>query len=82
MIRTQIQLTEVQAETMKRLAIRQRTSMAALIRQAIDQMLYHGPDKERQADFAKALNAAGKFHSGQHDLSVNHNQYLSEAFKS
>ena len=69
-------------ETLKRMAIRQQISMAALIRQAIDQMLYHGPDKERQANFAKALNAAGKFHSGQHDLSVNHDQYLSEAFKS
>jgi predicted DNA-binding ribbon-helix-helix protein len=82
MIRTQIQLTEVQAENLKRLAIRQQISMAALIRQAIDQMFHPGLDKERQANFAKALNAAGKFHSGQHDLSVNHDQYLSEAFKS
>lgn len=69
MIRTQIQLTEVQAVTLKRMAIRQQISMAALIRQAIDQMFHPGQDKERQANLAMALNAAGKFHSGQQDLS-------------
>lgn len=69
-------------ETLKKMAMRQRVSMAALIRQAIDQVFHPGPDKERQANLAKALNAAGKFHSGLHDLSVSHDQYLSEAFKS
>lgn len=82
MVRTQVQLTEAQAETLKRMAMRQRVSMAALIRQAIDQAFHLGPDKERHDNLAKAINAAGKFNSGLQDLSVNHDQYLSEAFKS
>ena len=82
MVRTQIQLTEAQAAILKRMAARQRKPIAALIREAIDQMMDSGASSDRQARLEKARAAAGKFGSGSHDLSANHDRYLTEAFNS
>ncbi|MBI5186809.1 MAG: ribbon-helix-helix protein, CopG family [Nitrospinae bacterium] len=79
MVRTQIQLTEKQAAAIKNLAKKKHTSMAELIRRSIDNMARMGVvDEERRQ---RAMEAAGKFHSGVSDLSGKHDKYLIEAFK-
>ena len=81
MVRTQIQLPEPQVASLKRLSALQHTSMAELIRRAVD--LYTSTPEinaiiERKK---RALAAAGRFHSGLSDVSARHDEYLAEAFK-
>lgn len=80
MVRTQIQLTEDQAETLKRLAAARQLSVAELIRQAVDTLLKSttmvGLDERRR----RALAAAGRFGSGLHNLAEDHDAYLAEDF--
>ena len=80
MVRTQIQLTESQATSLKRMAARQHVSMAELIRRAIDSIAVTGDTADSEERRKTALAAAGKFHSGQRDLSKKHDKYLAEAF--
>ena len=81
MVRTQIQLPEAQVAMLKKLAALQHTSMAELIRRAID-LFAASPEAgtivERKQ---RAMAAVGRFHSGQSDVSVRHDDYLAEAFK-
>lgn len=79
MIRTQIQLTQQQAAAIKNLAKKKHVSMAEIIRHSVDSMVKTGSiDEERRT---KAIEAAGKFHSGVSDIAVKHDKYLAEAFK-
>jgi predicted DNA-binding protein len=82
MVRTQIQLTEVQVTMLKEVALRQKRSMAQIIREAIDHMADTGELEDREKRRKRALNAAGRFHSGLKNLSENHDQYLSTIYKS
>ncbi len=78
MVRTQIQLTEAQAERLRRLAAERRVSMAALIREAVDRSLV---EDDRTARIERALAVVGKFSSsGPTDVAENHDHYLAEAF--
>lgn len=78
MIRTQIQLTEKQANVIKKMAKVKHVSMAELIRQSIDNMAKMGTvDEERRK---RAIEAVGRFHSGVADISAKHDKYLAEAF--
>lgn len=81
MVRTQIQLTESQVQHLKQLAAEQNTSMAEIIRRSIDEYLHknHGVDERQRIARAKAI--AGRFHSGQGDISIKHDEYLGEIFK-
>jgi hypothetical protein len=78
MVRTQIQLTETQAQSLKRLAHRHGLSMAELIRRGVDRVLTSGlstpPDRKKR----KALAASGRFRSGRQDVSIHHDRYLAE----
>jgi Arc/MetJ-type ribon-helix-helix transcriptional regulator len=80
MIRTEIRLTEQQANALKDLAARRKISVSELVRQAVENMLRPagGPTPEERKQ--RALAAVGRFHSGQTDLSTNHDQYLADAF--
>jgi hypothetical protein len=81
MVRTQIQLAEQQVTILKQLAALQHTSMAELIRRAVD-MFTASPDMGNiQACRQRALAAAGQFHSGRSDLSAKHDDYLAEAYQ-
>lgn len=79
MIRTQVQLTAKQVERIKAIAAIKRQSMAEVVREAIDAMLegdnVPDPGERRQ----RALALAGKY-QGKEDLSVRHDDYLSEDF--
>jgi hypothetical protein len=80
MIRTQISLTNEQAERLRRLARRRRTSMAALIREAVDAVHPADDTDSLEARWERALAAMGGFHSGLPDLARNHDKYLAEAW--
>lgn len=81
MVRTQIQLTENQIDSLRRLSANSGRSISELIREAVELCLR----KQGAADFEertkRALGVTGKFSSGTHDVSAHHDDYLAEAFK-
>lgn len=77
MERTQISLTARQARELRRLARARGTSMAALIREAVDRT-YGGADEE--ARWRRALDAIGGFRSDRSDVSERHDDALTDAF--
>ncbi len=79
MIRTQIQLTEKQAQSLKATAAKRGVSMAGLIRQSIDQLLERTGEPTAKELRRKAAAAAGRFRSGHRDISIRHDDYLADA---
>jgi len=79
MERTQISLTASQAARLRRLARVRRTSMARLIRDAVDRV-YGAPDEIAPDPWARALGGIGGFHSGRADTSVEHDRDLADVF--
>ena len=78
MIRTQVQLSEQQAEKLKRIATRRGVSMAEVIREAVDRL----PDRDDPAErWARARSVLGTFHDveGRTDVSVRHDEYLADS---
>ncbi|MEA3308123.1 MAG: ribbon-helix-helix domain-containing protein [Chloroflexota bacterium] len=84
MIRTQIQLTEVQSRGVRKLAQREGISMAEVMRRAINHWLRTYGDasisEKRQRAVAVVRELDGIFHSGHSDISVNHDAYLAETY--
>jgi len=80
MVRTQIQLTEGQAKTLKRLAKQQQRSVADLIRQSIDLYLAQRGELPLDERYERALAMSGKYRSDAADLGRNHDRYLAEAY--
>lgn len=79
-MRTIVQLTEDQAVALKRLARQRSTSVAAIVREAVDEVL------ERDADgpgerVKRARALAGSMNSGLGDLAENHDAYLADALR-
>lgn len=81
MVRTQIQLTEAQADALRRRSRRENVSIAELIRKAIDVFTRAEPPSEQELR-ARATRAAGRFASGVHDTSRRHDEALVDAFRS
>ena len=83
MVRTQIQLTEKEAKEVKRIARTRLTSVAEIIREAVNNVIRSGAGVAADAEDQRrrALNAVGKFSSGKRDISRKHDKYLSEAFR-
>ena len=81
MIRTQIQLTEEQLESLRGLSASSGRSIADLIREAVEMRLRKRGAADVVERTKRALAVAGKFSSGAHDVSVHHDAYLAEAFK-
>lgn len=81
MFRTQIQLTEHQAEQLRLLAARRKVSRAKLVREAVESWLstHYGVSPEERKQ--RAMAAVGKFASGRHDVSEQHDRYLDEAYR-
>jgi hypothetical protein len=80
MVRTQVQLTETQAQLLKQFAVQEDHSIAELIRQAIDLWLANkmkAPNLEEKRRRAQLVPS--HFRSGLPDLAVNHDYYLAEA---
>ncbi len=70
-------MTDAQAEGLRRLAELRRRSQAALMRDALDDLIADG-DRGRRIE--RARQAAGAFHSGSADTSVEHDAAVTEAF--
>lgn len=81
MVRTQIQLTEAQAKAVKRAALEEGTSVAEVIRRAVERMAEARPRMSAQERVRRAIEIAGKFRSGKKDVSRKHDQYLAEAYE-
>jgi hypothetical protein len=81
MIRTQIQLTETQARTLKKVAMDKGTSVAEVIRRAVDNMVQRSPKVSSEERIKRALEIVGKFRSGRGDVSQKHDEYLAEAYE-
>jgi hypothetical protein len=82
MIRTQVQLTEKQVRELKRIAAARGTSLAEVVRDAVDGAIRAGGvavDREEMVN--RALSIVGRFRSGIRDTSVGHDKYLGEAFR-
>lgn len=75
-IRTQISLTEAQMERLRREARRRHTSIAAIIRDAVDATVTE--DSDRLTRQRRAFGLAGAFSSGLSDTSERHDEVLSE----
>jgi len=76
MVRTQIQLTEEQAEKLKRLAAQRGVSMAAVLREAVDGL----PAGDDEARWERALSVIGIASGDGANVSEEHDRYLEEAF--
>jgi hypothetical protein len=78
MIRTQVQLTESQAESLKLESARTGLSVAEIIRRALEQTVspVGASDEERRQ---RAIAAVGRFHGGGANLSEDHDDYFVEA---
>lgn len=77
MVRTIIQLTEVQSKALKERAREQGVSASELVRQGVDMVL---GTRIGDAEMRRRAKAAVGFISDVPDLSVNHDKYLAEAY--
>lgn len=80
MVRTQIQLTEQQAASLRALSSERHQPVAELIRMSIDSFLQKEKGLSLERRVARAKSAAGRFASSATDVSANHDQYLAAAF--
>ena len=80
MVRTQIQFTECQMQTLRRLSASTGKSIAHLTRDALDAYLEHRVGVGANSKIERAISVAGRFASGLHDISADHDRYLAEAF--
>ncbi len=81
MVQTQVQLTEEQTRVLDELARARKSSVAALIRQGVDQLIRQSGRADEAERRQHAMAAAGRFHSGLSNGSVEHDQYLAEAYR-
>ena len=81
MIRTQIYLTEEQAQALRAMALARRVSVAELIRQGVDLLILQSGGIDLAERRRRAIAAAGRFHSGQSTVSTEHDRHLVEAYQ-
>ncbi|MDY7076127.1 MAG: ribbon-helix-helix protein, CopG family [Chloroflexota bacterium] len=81
MIRTQVQLTEAQAQALKDLAAARQSSVAALIRQSVDYLIRQSGHIDVAERRRRAIAAAGRFRSGQANISTEHDRHLAGAYQ-
>lgn len=80
MVRTQIQLTDEQARTLKRIAAERHRSMADLIREGVDRLLADEPQTSSRGERMRQASAwFGRFRSGTGDLAARHDQHFADA---
>ena len=76
----QIQFTDEQARTLKRVAAEREISIAAITREAVDRLLIENGDATSSESRARILEMMGKFRSDRTDVAENHDRYLEEAY--
>lgn len=78
MVRTQVQLTEKQFQALKRVAAREKVSMAEIIRRALDRVVEAESMPDRDEVKRRAIAAIGSCRSGVPDLAECHDEYWAE----
>lgn len=78
MVQAHVELSESQAEGLKRLAERWNTSIPDAIRRAVDRTLASEGVRDPAEIRRRAAAAVGAFNSGGSDLSETHDAYLAE----
>ena len=81
MIRTQIQITEEQGRALRAQAAQENVSVAEIVRRALDAFVRSERPLLRERR-ERALQAAGRFASGESKTSTRHDEALAEAFRS
>jgi len=71
-----VQLTADQADALKRVARERNVSMAEVLRALVDQHLLPAPTDDRRQ---RAIDAIGRYRSGRHDVSEEHDRELGGA---
>lgn len=79
-MRTQIQLTDAQAQSLKELAASEGKSMAELVRDGVDTLLRARGTVNREALKARSIAVLGRFKSTTRDLGSKHDDHLGDAF--
>jgi len=79
MVRTQIQLSEDEVASVKRLARERSVSMAAVIRDAVDQYVSRESGASLDERWQRSLAAVGGLRSGRSDLSQTHDDEFAAA---
>jgi hypothetical protein len=79
MVRTQIQLTEGQAQKLKRLAALRGVSMAELVREGVGLVLETASASAPGDKMRRAMRAFGVARSGTNDLATRHDEAFAEA---
>jgi predicted DNA-binding protein len=81
MIRTQIQLTEAQAERLRRRSLETGRSVAALIREAVDASLAESDIEARWERAIRAVESGSEGYDADdaRDVARNHDRYLVDA---
>lgn len=78
MVRTQIQLTQEQAEGLRRLASARGVSMAELVREAVEHIL---EANRRALLWERALSVVGKYADpAGESVAEDHDRYLDDAY--
>ena len=80
MVRTQIQLTEAQAQELKSISKIENVSIAELIRRSVDYYLEKRCEPSWEERKKNAMDVIGKYASGFTDTSINHDKYLDEIY--
>lgn len=80
MVRTQVQLTEKQAESLRKRAAEEDVSQAEIVRRGIELYLQESGVVGEEERRERALRALGRFHSGKRDVGERHDRYLAEAY--
>lgn len=75
MMRTQIQFEEETYKALQSAAKELKSSISEVVRQSVK---HHLKAATTASNWKRALAAAGHFHSGHKDISVNHDLYLSD----
>ncbi len=76
MVRTQVQLTEEQAQRLKALAQEEGVSLAELVRRAVEGYLQEKGNGSFSERAERALAVVGRFASGLTDVGQEHDRYL------
>ena len=80
MVRTQIQLTESQAEILRQMSVARDQSVAELIRMGVDLLVKQEGGSNSADRLERARLAVGRFASGSPDGSREHDRHLADAF--
>ena len=80
MVRMQIQFTEAEVEALRSEASQRNVSIAAVVREAVDERLSRGRRQPSREELARrALAAVGRFSSGSGDVSARHDDYFADS---